>query len=160
MKYARNGIWRENEHLWRYSYFIPWFIFSGSRTLTLFPVSWILKMKLLFSLILALLKWVLIDSTISIGYINAAAYIPWSLTNVTVVNGTCNQCICYAFFSNRSTSYQALNCYSNNNTCLLFTGLPSLSQLQLRTQSAYSFLRSTSYSTEGNWRSPWLSGFG
>lgn len=67
-----------------------------------------------------------IDSSTTIGKIRSAAYVPNNFTNVELYNGTCAKCICYAWISNQSSTYEALNCYTQNNTCYLFRNfLPS-----------------------------------
>ena len=82
-----------------------------------------------------------VDGSIQLGQIRSAAYIPNNLTNVTLYNGTCSQCICYAFISNRSSIYQALNCFTNNNTCQLFRDVLSRSFIRIDTNTTL-FLRS------------------
>lgn len=47
------------------------------------------------------------DCTIIIGSINSTAYVPTNLTSALLYNGTCSQCICFAFLSINSSIYAA-----------------------------------------------------
>lgn len=81
------------------------------------------------------------DCKITIGQINSAAYIPTNSPTVLLINGICSECICFAFMLNNSSTYEALNCYVNNNTCLLFSSFPAVSNIRIDTNSILVFLR-------------------
>jgi hypothetical protein len=92
--------------------------------------------------LLLLLKLIItIDCTTRIGSINSAAYIPTVFTNVSVYKGTYSECLCFAFLSNNSSTYAALNYYINNKTCLLFQSFLSGSYIQVDASSKLAFLK-------------------
>ncbi|CAF1106724.1 unnamed protein product [Adineta steineri] len=97
---------------------------------------------MLRSIYLPLILLILITSgsTTLIGCINSAAYAPANFSNVLIYNGTCSQCICAAFFSNTPATYQALNCYENNQTCSLFPSFLSQSNVHINTNSKLYFM--------------------
>ncbi len=88
-----------------------------------------------------------VDCTTRIGYINSSAYVPVNPANVVLYTGTYSECICFAFFSNISSPYQALNFYKDNNTCFLFTSFLSRSYIQINTYSIFTFLQISSTTT-------------
>jgi hypothetical protein len=64
-----------------------------------------------------------------------------SNTNSTLMNGTCNQCLCAALL-NSTMSISSFNCFHNNNTCEMFTlslANGSYSLMPLSTSSLYLF---------------------
>jgi hypothetical protein len=85
-----------------------------------------------------------VEGITTIGCNNNAAYVSSNMINALSYNGTCNQCICYAFFSNSSSNYQALNCYKNNQTCLLFSNFVSYSMVHIDLNSTLMFTQSQS----------------
>jgi hypothetical protein len=65
-------------------------------------------------------------TSIRIAFIQNITLIPLSDYNNTIItNGTCFECLCLLF----SSSYSALNCFSNN-TCCFYTTFPRRYQLQ------------------------------
>jgi len=94
----------------------------------------------------------IVDSTTLISSINNAAYVSVNSTNVLSYNGSCDECICYAFFSNILFNSEALNCYKNNKTCLLFTNYISKSLIQIDLNSILLFkpLESLETTSESN----------
>jgi hypothetical protein len=90
---------------------------------------------------LSVFALIMVDGTTQIGLIDNAAYISSNLTNTLSYNGTCLECMCYALFSNTSSNYSGLNCYKNNQTCLLFTNYLSKSMLRININSTFSFLQ-------------------
>ena len=79
--------------------------------------------------------------SINIGYINSAVYVPGTSTGTVLYNGTCSECICAAFLSNESSTYQAVNCYLNNNTCLFVSNFTSSSYIHTTVNSKLAFLQ-------------------
>ncbi len=68
------------------------------------------------------------------------------MTNVLKYNGTCNECICQAFFKNISSNYQGLNCFENK-TCLLFPNYLSKSMIHINFNSTFVFKQTESVQT-------------
>ena len=90
----------------------------------------------------------IVDGTTPIGLIDNAAYVSSSLTDaVYSYTSSCDECICYAFFSNISINYQALNCYQNNRTCLLFRNYLSKSLIRIQPTSTFLFQLSETLQT-------------
>jgi hypothetical protein len=94
-----------------------------------------------------LLVLMIVDGTTLLNSIDNAAYISSNMANALAYNGTCNQCICQAFFSNSSLNYQALNCYKNNKTCLLFSNYVLKSMIQINLNSTLIFKQVQSLQT-------------
>jgi hypothetical protein len=92
----------------------------------------------------------IVNSSMNLSRINSAAYIPSNSTGAAWYNGTCSQCICFAFILNSSSTYQALNCYTNNNTCLLFQNFLSQPYIYINTNSKLFFSSVSTYTTAGN----------
>ena len=68
----------------------------------------------------------------SLPYIEGVFLQPNGWTDVnrtTMLNGTCDECLCQAFGVNDSAKYLALNCFANQ-TCQLFTSFPVSYKLQ------------------------------
>ena len=55
---------------------------------------------------------------IPIGIISDVMCIP-SSSSAVIFNGTCQECLCYAFVSN-SSSFAMINCYATQSWCELF----------------------------------------
>ena len=83
---------------------------------------------------------------ITVGLIkNMSLTIPNTL--FTIIFGTCNECLCYAFFDGRFSSF---NCHIENRTCELFLS-PNQTQLVIPIGSSstdFYFFSLTSYITE------------
>ena len=90
-----------------------------------------------------------IDGLTTIGKIRSAAYIPNNFTNVELYNGTCSECICYAFISNQSATHEALNCYTENKTCYLFRKFLPSSHIRNNTNSTVVFRSLPTNTTTG-----------
>jgi hypothetical protein len=56
--------------------------------------------------------------------------------NSTIINGTCNECLC-AMVLNKTSIY-AFNCFQNNGTCEIFSKAFNTSSFSLRNNSASS----------------------
>jgi hypothetical protein len=56
--------------------------------------------------------------------------------NSTIINGTCNECLCEMLLSTESIS--AFNCFQNNNTCEIFSQSLKTSSFLLMNNSASS----------------------
>ena len=91
---------------------------------------------------------IFVNGSMNFSRINSAAYTPSDYTNTAWYNGTCSECICFAFISNNQSIYQALNCY-NNNTCLLFEYLISKSKVRINTNSVLYYSAVSTYITSG-----------
>lgn len=106
-----------------------------------------IKMVRIVSLLFVALIIIDIISTTPVGYISNATYFSSMTTNGFLYNGTCSECICYAFFSSMPSQYKGLNCYTNNNTCLLFVNYSSSYAIQRNVNSTFVFLQSPSLQT-------------
>ncbi len=93
---------------------------------------------IMLTFIFLVLVFFTVEGTTRIGRINSAAYVSPNITNVLSYNGTCDECICQAFFKNMSSNYQGLNCFENQ-TCLLFTVDLSSSMIQIDVNSTFVF---------------------
>jgi hypothetical protein len=56
--------------------------------------------------------------------------------NSTIINGTCNECLCAMVLN--PTSIYAFNCFQNNATCEIFSNSFNTSSFSLRNNSASS----------------------
>jgi len=56
--------------------------------------------------------------------------------NSTIINGTCNECLCAMVLN--PTSIYAFNCFQNNETCEIFSKAFNASSFLLRNNSASS----------------------
>ena len=75
-------------------------------------------------------------SSIQIPSIGNATFVPLSVSNpITIINRTCNQCLCMPFASNL-----ILNCLPNN-TCQFFSTFPLRYKIQSLTNARLYFLR-------------------
>ncbi|CAF0774080.1 unnamed protein product [Adineta ricciae] len=79
--------------------------------------------------------WLNTCYTTYINYIESAEYVPANLSNVLLYTGSCSDCICQAFFSDNSSKYEVINCYTINHTCLLFPQFVSTSIIRINTNS-------------------------
>jgi hypothetical protein len=95
------------------------------------------QLIMLKSICLLLSVLIIVDGTIPVGLIDNAAYITSGFADVFSYTDSCNECTCYAFFSNISINYQALNCYKNNRTCLLFRNYLSKSLIRIQRNSIF-----------------------
>ena len=93
-----------------------------------------------------LLVFFTVEGTTPLGRINNAAYVSPNITNVLSYNGTCDECICQAFFMNTSSNYQRLNCYKNQTCLLFFTKDLSNSMIQIDVNSTIVFKKTANQS--------------
>lgn len=64
-------------------------------------------------------------------------YLTVSGINLTVINGTCHDCLCTIWMSSPAPS--AFNCFQNNNTCAIFTTFIGISSFSFTNSSTSSF---------------------
>ncbi|CAF1048765.1 unnamed protein product [Adineta steineri] len=94
-----------------------------------------------FMLFVVAVNFVTIDCTTRIGYIYNATYVSNDTVTVITYRNTCSECICYAFFSNVSSSYVGLNCYKSNKTCVLFANYSTPSTMNTNLNSTFIFIK-------------------
>ena len=80
-----------------------------------------------------------IDQGIEIGKINNVGYLSNDWNEFHVYGNSCDECVCYAFFSDDSFNYQGISCYTNNKTCYLFNNSLSRSLLRIVDHSIFLF---------------------
>ncbi|CAF1184096.1 unnamed protein product [Adineta steineri] len=97
--------------------------------------------RLVFMLFVVAANFVMIDCTTRIGYIYNATYVSNDTITVITYRNTCSECICYAFFSNVSSSYVGLNCYKSNKTCVLFANYSTPSTMNMNLNSTFIFIK-------------------
>jgi hypothetical protein len=93
---------------------------------------------------------IVVDCATDNLYMDSAAYMPLNFADALLYNSTYTKCVCFAFFSNFSPTYQVLSFFKNNNTCLLFTNPLSRSDIRINTNSEVAYLQPPSYTTTGN----------
>jgi hypothetical protein len=59
-----------------------------------------------------------LSSVKSIPRINNVSLVMFN-SNSTIINGTCQQCLCSVLLN--TTSFSSFNCFSSNNTCQMFS---------------------------------------
>lgn len=103
-------------------------------------------MKALYFFLLINIKN-LVYCTILTSRIQNGEYISSNFSTILLHNQICSQCICQAI----SLNFQALNCYEDNNTCLLINSYLSRSMMYINIKSTFFYLKeqSTQTSTEG-----------
>jgi hypothetical protein len=98
---------------------------------------------MLYSVFLSILTMsvVNIDCKVPIGRIYNATYISIVTSMVITYKNTCDECLCYGFFSTESPLYVGLNCYAKNKTCHLFANYSSLSAMEIDFNSTFIFVQ-------------------
>ncbi len=88
------------------------------------------------NIVLNLLLFPVAVTTIQIPFIDNAIFIAMSnSSSTTIINQTCNQCLCQS-----NSSYIALNCFPND-TCQFFTTYPRTYRIQSISQARLYFLQ-------------------
>ncbi|UJR25892.1 hypothetical protein I4U23_007240 [Adineta vaga] len=76
-------------------------------------------------------------------YFESATYVSADSSNAILYNVTCSECICRAFFSNHSSSHEAIACYEYNYTCLLFSNYVSRSNIRIDPNAKLIFIQTS-----------------
>ncbi len=91
---------------------------------------------MLINIVFNLLLFLVAVTTIQIPFIGNAIFIAMSnSSSTTIINQTCNQCLCQS-----NSSYIALNCFPND-TCQFFTTYPRTYTIQSASQARLYFLQ-------------------
>ena len=75
-------------------------------------------------------------STQSVAVIRNVSVVPFN-TSSLIINGTCNECLCTILL--QTTSFSSFNCFSNNNTCQMFSEVLIMGSFVLKNSTTSSF---------------------